>query len=202
MYSVINHVLHKDGKPVAQKPSPNRGGKISATLLVYHFTGGDSASGAIATLTSAAAKVSAHLVLDKDGAVTQLVPLNVAAWHAGVSRWGLRSGCNNFAIGVEMVNAGPLLKAGDGTYKTQIGQHIVPPAHVIHAKHRVTGGDGYWADYPEAQIQAAIEIGQAIRAAYKITDIAGHEDIAPRRKVDPGPAFPLESVRSRVMGRA
>jgi N-acetylmuramoyl-L-alanine amidase len=32
--------------------------------------------------------------------------------------------------------------------------------------------------------------------------VVGHEDIAPDRKRDPGPAFPLEHVRAAVLGRA
>ena len=37
---------------------------------------------------------------------------------------------------------------------------------------------------------------------YGLPDALGHEYIAPGRKVDPGPAFPLAAVRSRVLGRA
>jgi N-acetylmuramoyl-L-alanine amidase len=30
----------------------------------------------------------------------------------------------------------------------------------------------------------------------------GHDDISPGRKFDPGPAFPMESLRTRLFGRA
>lgn len=36
---------------------------------------------------------------------------------------------------------------------------------------------------------------------YGLKDILGHEDISPIRKSDPGPAFPLASVRAKAMGR-
>jgi N-acetylmuramoyl-L-alanine amidase len=36
---------------------------------------------------------------------------------------------------------------------------------------------------------------------YGFIDILGHDDIAPGRKVDPGPAFPMASFATQVMGR-
>jgi len=46
--------------------------------------------------------VSAHLFIDRRGRVTQFVPFNERAWHAGVSSWRGRAGCNDFAIGIEL----------------------------------------------------------------------------------------------------
>ena len=47
-------------------------------------------------------RVSAHLFLDRGGAVTQFVPFHRRAWHAGVSSFGGRENCNDFAIGIEL----------------------------------------------------------------------------------------------------
>jgi N-acetylmuramoyl-L-alanine amidase len=204
-FAVIDHVLHKDGKPVVQKPSPNHGGVMTPEILVLHYTATDTAPGAIATLTDgrSANRVSAHLVLDKDGAVTQLLPLNVVGWHVGVSAWNKHAGCNAFSIGIEQVNAGVLNKMADGSFQTQIGKHKIAAADVIHAQHRITHGWAYWADYPDIQVQTAIAIGQALHAAYRFKDVVGHEDVAtPRgRKIDPGPAYSLDLVRTRILGR-
>lgn len=47
-------------------------------------------------------KVSAHLLVARDGSVIQFVNLNDRAWHAGVSRFHERENCNDFSIGIEM----------------------------------------------------------------------------------------------------
>lgn len=47
-------------------------------------------------------RVSAHLFIDREGATTQFVPFDRRAWHAGVSSWGGRRNCNDFAIGIEL----------------------------------------------------------------------------------------------------
>jgi len=48
-------------------------------------------------------KVSAHFVVDRAGATTQFVACDRRAWHAGLSEWQGRSGCNDYAIGIEMI---------------------------------------------------------------------------------------------------
>jgi AmpD protein len=47
-------------------------------------------------------RVSAHFLLRRDGALLQFVPLELRAWHAGLSRWRGRERCNDFSIGVEL----------------------------------------------------------------------------------------------------
>ncbi|WP_232522318.1 1,6-anhydro-N-acetylmuramyl-L-alanine amidase AmpD [Marinimicrobium alkaliphilum] len=50
----------------------------------------------------AALKVSAHLLIERTGALTQFVPFERRAWHAGQSRYRGRENCNDFSIGVEL----------------------------------------------------------------------------------------------------
>jgi AmpD protein len=50
-------------------------------------------------------KVSSHLLIDRDGNITQFVPLNKRAWHAGVSEFQGRQRCNDFSIGIELEGA-------------------------------------------------------------------------------------------------
>lgn len=47
-------------------------------------------------------KVSAHLLITREGRVIQYVPFNKRAWHAGVSEYKGRQQCNDYSIGIEL----------------------------------------------------------------------------------------------------
>lgn len=47
-------------------------------------------------------RVSAHFFVRRDGSLVQFVPCGRRAWHAGVSSWQGRQGCNDFSIGIEL----------------------------------------------------------------------------------------------------
>lgn len=47
-------------------------------------------------------RVSAHFFVDRQGHVTQYVPVQKRAWHAGVSTWKGRKNCNDFSVGIEL----------------------------------------------------------------------------------------------------
>lgn len=47
-------------------------------------------------------RVSAHLLIRRDGEIIQYVPFDQRAWHAGVSCWEGRERCNDFTIGIEL----------------------------------------------------------------------------------------------------
>ncbi len=47
-------------------------------------------------------KVSAHLLIRRNGEITQYVAFNKRAWHAGVSAHKGRQRCNDFSIGIEL----------------------------------------------------------------------------------------------------
>lgn len=47
-------------------------------------------------------KVSAHVLIKRNGEVVQFVPFNKRAWHAGVSTFNGKDDCNNFSIGIEL----------------------------------------------------------------------------------------------------
>jgi len=94
---------------IVARPSPNHdarppGGVID--MLLLHYTGMPSAEAALSRLCDAAAKVSAHYLIDEDGAVFALVGEDRRAWHAGVSHWAGEEDINGCSIGIELVNPG------------------------------------------------------------------------------------------------
>lgn len=100
-------------------------------------------------------RVSAHVLIRRDGDMLQFVPFHERAWHAGESTFRGRSQCNDFSIGIEM----------EGDDETP---------------------------YADEQYRTLRELVAALMVAYPRLDprrIAGHCDVAPGRKSDPGPAF-------------
>ena len=199
----MHRLARDDGHAIAYLASPNAGGVIAPRFLVIHYTAGSSAAGTIGWFQSPASNVSAHLVIARDGAITQMVPFNRAAWHAGQSRWGNLSGLNRYSIGIELDNAGQLLQSG-GKWVSPLTRRSYPASDVTVAlhKHDPPGAAPCgWHAYTPEQIEATLECGLALVGHYGLADVLGHDDIAPGRKRDPGPDFPMQSVRARLFGR-
>jgi N-acetylmuramoyl-L-alanine amidase len=164
--------------------------------LVIHFTAGATGASSIAFWKTAAAKgACAHLVIERDGTVIQCRRFDRTCGHAGVSRWRdpktgtLHTGANSFSIGIELANAG----SDDGAISWARKQ---PGFRSIHARHPNGGPVQEWEAYPAAQIAACTAVAKVLVACYQLDDITGHDCIAPERKDDPGPAFPMADLRA------
>ncbi|MDZ7754071.1 MAG: N-acetylmuramoyl-L-alanine amidase [Gammaproteobacteria bacterium] len=197
---VLRHRLQMDGNAVPFAQSPNVGGVLEPKYLVIHFTAGSSAQGSINWLRNRAARASAHLVIARNGEVTQLVPFNRVAWHAGASEWeGLR-GMNRHSIGIELDNGGRLERKGNRWCSWFSA--VYPEEEVMLASHRHETEACGWHVYTSEQLEMTMEVCQVIIGKYGLHGIAGHDEIAPGRKSDPGPAFPMANFRARLFGRA
>jgi N-acetylmuramoyl-L-alanine amidase len=94
---------------IREAPSPNHDARPEGEpvdTLVLHYTGMRSAEEAILRLRDPAAAISAHYVVEEDGAVWRLVPESRRAWHAGISHWRGHEALNGRSIGIEIVNPG------------------------------------------------------------------------------------------------
>ena len=47
-------------------------------------------------------KVSAHVLVRRDGSLVQFVPFHKRAWHAGVSCFAGQPNCNDYSVGIEL----------------------------------------------------------------------------------------------------
>jgi N-acetylmuramoyl-L-alanine amidase len=190
------------GEDIVHRLSPNQGGIFAAgtpDTLILHFTAGDGAQWAIDKLCdpTPGGRVSAHLVVDRDGTVTQLLPFDTVAWHAGASDWGGRTGFNNFSLGIEIDNAGRLQPQGDHFVSWR--GHPYAAEDALLETHRNEQQPSWWHRYPPAQLDVVTDLCSLLTETYRMRYILGHEEIAPQRKQDPGPAFPLDELRQRLL---
>ena len=109
-------------------------------------------------------RVSSHVLISRDGTLTQYVPFSMRAWHAGASNWCGREACNDYSIGIELEGA------DDEPYDDR--------------------------QYPV--LAALIAVLQQAYPALASGAIAGHSDVAPGRKTDPGPGFDWKRLERRV----
>jgi len=125
-------------------PSPNiepRKDRRAPDLLLLHYTGMESAEGALAWLTTPESQVSCHYLIDEEGRITQLVAEEMRAWHAGASHWAGDEDINSCSIGIEIHNPGHELgypdfpeaqmMAVEVLCKDILQRHLIPPQRVL-----------------------------------------------------------------------
>jgi len=123
-------------------PSPNFDTRAQpVSMVVLHYTGMESAVGAIDWLTNPASKVSAHYVVAEDGQVVRLVTEDLRAWHAGHSFWRGITDVNSASVGIEIVNPGhefgywpfptEQMDAVEALVAGIVARHGVAPAMVV-----------------------------------------------------------------------
>ena len=76
-------------------------GEFGGPWISRLFTGNLPAEAHVEFRERAGLRVSAHLLVRRDGRVVQYVPFTARAWHAGKSSWQGRDACNDFSIGIE-----------------------------------------------------------------------------------------------------
>ncbi len=126
--------------PLITRWSPNideRGAPVS--MIVLHYTGMRDGASAIDWLANPESRVSAHYVVAEDGVVTQMVPEDKRAWHAGRSWWrGVRD-INSASIGIEIVNPGH--EFGYRPFPDEQISSVIRLVHSIKQRYGVTRGN-------------------------------------------------------------
>lgn len=197
VFFVSNHVLFRaNGNPVTVAEAMFKGsGRLTATkAIVLHFSA-DSGTGATEHFMSASQPgpeifpASAHIVIRRDGSVTQLVAFDVPAFHAGVSEWNGLTGLNKYSIGIMFENRGQLRQV-DGKWELSKDKLFLATEG---------GKETGWERYTQEQMDSAREVVRALGRAYpSIEAVLRHSEIAPGRKVDPGPALDVEPLSTAL----
>lgn len=94
---------------ILEQPSPNHGprqGDVPVDILILHYTGMQSADGALKWLCDDRSSVSSHYLVYEDGRIVRLVEEARRAQHAGVSIWAGETDINSRSIGIEIDNPG------------------------------------------------------------------------------------------------
>lgn len=186
--------LHGCAAPdLVDAPSANHNSRID--YVVIHHTS-ENFEESLRLLTERTDNpVSAHYLVPEPGDPTyrqrrlrvySLVPESRRAWHAGASYWAGEEALNDRSIGIEIVNVAWCAEP--------TGERAVPGP-----------GDQlcFYPDFAETQIALVIDLLQGILRRYPEidpVDIVGHADIAPDRKVDPGPRFPWQRLYRAGIG--
>ena len=176
--------------------SANQDSRVN--VLVLHHTSGDF-QGSLNILTQPSDyPVSSHYLVpepmddsyeDEDLKVYRLVDEEARAWHAGSSYWKGQTKLNNVSVGIEIVNETYCHRA-EGMAQ---GETADWPSETIC----------FFPDYPENQITVVIDLVRGILERHpgiKPTHVVAHSDIAPQRKIDPGPRFPWERLHELGIG--
>ena len=156
---------------IEHRLSPNFDNRACAiSHIILHYTDMADCEAALARLCDAAAKVSAHYLIRRDGHIFQLVDEAARAWHAGVSFWQGETDMNSASIGIELDHDGHK----DGKMEA------FPEAQMA------------------ALISLLQEV--TARHAIAPQNILGHSDVAPGRKIDPGEAFDWATLSEAGFG--
>ena len=163
--------------------------------LVLHFTGVDFAESMRLLTQRTGTPVSVHYVVPESGDATytgrelrvqRLVDEQRSAWHAGNSSWRGVTALNARSIGIEIVNRSQCVPIDpESTVQTPEDQRCT------------------FLDYDAEQIALVVELAQDIIArnpGIDPEDVVGHADIAPERRVDPGPRFPWRALYDAGVG--
>jgi N-acetylmuramoyl-L-alanine amidase len=123
-----------------ETPSPNFDTRaLPVSMIVLHYTGMQTAEGAIDWLTNPASKVSSHYVVAEDGQVLRLVAEENRAWHAGKSHWRHVDDVNSASVGIEIVNPGH--EFGYRPFPEAQIDALIPLVAGIKERHGITRGN-------------------------------------------------------------
>ena len=162
--------------------------------VVMHFTSAGFGRSMRMLTERSGRPVSAHYLVPENGDPTyphrrlrvyRLVDEQRRAWHAGQSYWNGDEALNGSSIGIEIVNRSACAPVA-------LGSEPDPPEDRCE-----------FHDFDADQIDLVIDLMLDILQRHPgidPVDIVGHSDIAPDRRLDPGPKFPWRRLYEHGIG--
>jgi N-acetylmuramoyl-L-alanine amidase len=175
--------------------------KIMPKGIVVHFTCSYTLDSTIDWFKNNV--VDIHLLLDKNGEFTQMVPFNQKAAHAGMSKWKGYNGLNSYFIGIEVINIGPLKKSAT-TNKTFFDCYGKIWKGNVYEYEKPVFGYKYWEPFTFEQMDSLVNVCASLCLRYKFDPrfICGHHEASPGRKNDPGGSLTITMDLFREMVKA
>ena len=119
---------------------PRKNGAVPSFLIIHYTETVDAVEPDgffMATIPRAdSARVSAHYMIDVDGAITQYVDEDQRAWHAGLSTWDGINDINSHSIGIELINGGA--RYGYTDFPSAQMASLISLAQGIMARHNIS----------------------------------------------------------------
>ncbi len=173
--------------------STNQSSRVD--YVVIHFTSEDFAESLRLLTQPSDNPVSSHYLIPEHGDASyprsrlylhRLVPEYRRAWHAGKSAWADEVSLNDRSIGIELVNVSRCERDDPETAA------LTPIDEACDFR-----------DFDPEQIELLTGLLHDLLDRYPDldpVDVVGHADIAPDRKVDPGPTFPWKRLYDEGIG--
>lgn len=147
-----------------------RVGELKTDILLLHYTGMKTANAALDWLCCEESGVSCHYFVFEDGQISQLVPEEKRAWHAGKSYWQGEVDTNSRSIGIEIANSGH------------------------------SGGYPDFPDIQIKAVSELCRDILKRNTDISARNVLAHSDVAPGRKHDPGEKFPWHILHKNGVG--
>lgn len=164
-------------------------------IVVIHFTTADFAESLRILTQPSSNSVSSHYLIpelpdpsydEREIRPYQLVSESRRAWHAGRSYWRGKTALNDQSIGIELVN------------RAYCDPGSSPPPEGAEQRRFC-----FFPDFSLRQFDVLVEVLTEIVSRHPDihpTSFVGHSDIAPGRKIDPGPRFPWQRLAQLGFG--
>lgn len=161
------------------------------------------------TLSGIENQAYCYFVNDQGGNIHQAFSLDRWGYHAGESSWPkLGSGVSDKLVGIESMSAGKLEKVKDGVYKAYFTTPEKGDKYFYANEVRTIASKkdnvqtGTYHKFTDAQEKGLVDLLMWLKhnnpSVFNFDYVLGHDEVAPKRKNDPGGALSMTMPEFRA----